>query len=165
MDIALVVGINAVALALLFIILSRRVDRRFRDEVALEPIRRELSELVAELNDVGDRNVSVIEDRIARLDALIGDADKRIRVLSGLLQPKPTPTYESLATLAHPSEGADKERVATDSPADDGTSFASPRERVLSLHRQGLSAEVIADRTGASVGEVELMIGLGETHR
>ncbi|MDZ7795136.1 MAG: hypothetical protein U5P10_16040 [Spirochaetia bacterium] len=41
----------------------------------------------------------------------------------------------------------------------------SKRERVINLHRQGISLDIIASRVGSTVAEVELIISMTEGHR
>lgn len=78
--------LNVVLLLFLAIWLRRLVVRRLEPERILNDLSNEIGELVAELNQTGDHNVSVLEDRIMQLRDLVADADRQIDELSALVQ-------------------------------------------------------------------------------
>ena len=65
-----------------------------------------------------------------------------------------------------PASGATEENEASahvpiGEPSPEPEDEIDPRELVRRLHSQGLSSELIANRTGVAIGEVELIISLG----
>lgn len=181
-------------LFLLFALWIRRlVVRRLEPERLLTDLRQEVAELVSEVNQAGDHNVSILEDRISELRTLVGDADRQIDELVAIVAAARDERSVSAASREAPQEPA-AEGTGGDGPADDGgdggepvytVQFAgrtvaeqvdepsediapedappeeSPRDAVQRLARQGLAPELIAGRTGMTIGEVELIISLG----
>jgi len=128
--------LQLVGLAGLYLVLRRYLHRtlRGRDEAAqLSP---RVTELIAEMNATAERNVTLLEDRIRRLDGLLREADRRA--------PRRSP------------EGGSEEQPA---PAPGGGARERDAE-VVRLRGLGLSSAVIADRLATSPGEVELILNL-----
>ena len=69
-------------LLLIYVLLRDRVRRAASTDAHVAEIRDEVSRLLVELNRTTDRNIALIEDRIASLNELLSSADKKI----GLLQ-------------------------------------------------------------------------------
>ncbi|TVR68349.1 MAG: hypothetical protein EA427_10565 [Spirochaetaceae bacterium] len=154
------------------------VVRRLRPDRILSDLNTEIRTLIAEINQAGDRNISLMEDRITRLSELIVRSDRQIDDARMMLEyldsrgagAKPADAEERGA----PGNGAGPAAQAPAAPepgppepsppAPDKPEPDSPdrdtRDTVLTLHRQGLSQELIAARTGVAIGEVELIISL-----
>ena len=62
----------------LYLILARRIERVRNVDDAVDRIRAEVGQIVTELNQTTDRNVTLIEDRIRALRLTLADADRRI---------------------------------------------------------------------------------------
>ena len=59
----------------------------------MDRIRREIGSVILELDSATDRNVTVVEDRLATLRDLLAEADRRIGILSGeRVRRSPDPT-------------------------------------------------------------------------
>lgn len=152
-------------------------------------IREELNLLLIELNQTTDRNITLIEDRITTLKKLIEEADKRIRVLNqetsrkvvestiynrlGKLRDEVsaaihTPTNDSQLSNDHARNsetGADKnsetkETIPFIKLSHHNVTKNEIKEKVINLYKQGLDKELIANRLGISLSEVELVIDL-----
>jgi hypothetical protein len=78
--ITLVVDVGG--LIIIYALLRDRLRRATTAEAQIAEIREEVSSLLVELNQTTDRNIVLMEDRIASLNDLLGTADKKI----GLLQ-------------------------------------------------------------------------------
>ncbi len=63
------------------VFLIGRIDRRTRPHKIMEELRTEIGGVIVELNATTDRNVQIIEDRIAELKKLIATADRKIKLL------------------------------------------------------------------------------------
>jgi hypothetical protein len=77
--ISLVVDIGG--LIIVYLLLRDRVRRTVAAETRIGEIREEVSRLLVELNQVTDRNIALIEDRIGVLNDAISTADKKIGLL------------------------------------------------------------------------------------
>ncbi|WP_020612459.1 DUF6115 domain-containing protein [Sediminispirochaeta bajacaliforniensis] len=166
--IALSVAINIILMAFAYIRLSKEIGRRRKSDSLLREIREEAEEIVREINQVTDRNVGLIEDSIRRLTEKLSDADKRITLLGKAAENKEKEriTYSHLrrplTEMQNPLPDFDQMRGdEKESSAKQKQETQPPlRERVLEMSRNGFSSQVIAQKTGATVGEVELMINL-----
>jgi hypothetical protein len=77
--ITLVVDVGG--LLLVYVLLRDRVRRATTAEAQIAEIRDEVSRLVVELNQTTDRNIALVEDRIASLNEQLSVADKKIGLL------------------------------------------------------------------------------------
>lgn len=138
--VALLIALQLVGLAGLYLVLRRRIDRSASGEAGAggaRQLRSEVAQLIVELNGAAERNVTLLEDRIRCLNELLQQADRRL--------PRPPP--------------APRPRTAAEPPAVAG-SAAQRVAQVMRLRRLGFSSAVIADRLAASQGEVELIVNL-----
>jgi hypothetical protein len=157
-----VIALQLAGLAGLYLVLRRRLDRIARGAGDLPELRSQVAELIAELNGTAERNISLLEDRIRRMDELLRQADR----CTG----RPRPASQRPASQRPASQRPASQRPASQRPASQhGTSAAQParagsaQERsaqVMRLRRLGFSSAVIADRLATSQGEVELIVNL-----
>lgn len=164
------------------------VVRRLKPERILSDLTGVVRNLIADLNQTGDHNISVLEDRIATLSDLIRRADHQIDDARMLLEHLSTGNYRvPPASETTPQDGphdfdaGDAEDTTVESRSDHREAPVEPgpdlenqereepvgdeqsrRSKVLSLYQQGVSADLIAARTGIAIGEVELIISLQE---
>ncbi len=68
-------------LLLIYVLLRDRVRRVTSVDSQIADVREEVSRLLVELNQTTDRNVALLEDRIARLNESLAVADKKIGLL------------------------------------------------------------------------------------
>jgi hypothetical protein len=174
----ILVAVNVVGYLVIYLLLKERVRRAASPAAQMEGLRDEVNRLVIELNQTTDRNIALIEDRIASLMELLGSADKKIglmrkesekhevgaRIYGRILAaktPVPDAAPSSFAgfTERPPRAG---ESVPGSGP---GIRAESIRDQVIALHNAGFSASVISARVGAPLGEVELIIALEERKR
>lgn len=177
-------GINLVLMGFLYILLSRKTARSKAAPEILEQIRRELDEMVVELNRTADRNIGLMEERIHTLNRLIGEADRRVSILQKetdkytravgtyrnvrpvRLEPFPggkrgSQGNEQPAAATYKAEGNPphgEEKVSRE--ARELGAAGEKREKVVQLYRQGISTEIIASRLGSTVAEIELIISM-----
>jgi hypothetical protein len=74
-------GFNAAALAIMFFYFRRVVRRTLALDEVLDRAREEIGALIAEMNQSADRNVSLLEDRIAKATAAAEAIEKRLGAL------------------------------------------------------------------------------------
>ncbi len=79
--ILITLAVDVGGLLLIYGILSARVRRATSAASQVSELREEIDRLVVELNQTADRNIALIEDRIASLNELAAVADKRIGLL------------------------------------------------------------------------------------
>jgi hypothetical protein len=68
-------------LLIVYLLLQQRVRRATSSESRISEIREEVSRLLVELNQATDRNIALMEDKIAVLNEAISTADKKIGLL------------------------------------------------------------------------------------
>jgi uncharacterized membrane protein YccC len=131
------------------------VSRKFReasrspDSQSQEQLRRDLEQLLGELQDLSRKIGAEIDTRFAKLEAAMRDADRRIAVLTRLSRAGEAPT---------PSEAS----PASEAPS--GRSDEDPRYTVVyELADAGFSAVDIARDLGKTPGEIELILNLRRT--
>ncbi len=153
----LIVFLNGAILAAFFVYFRRRIVRYLASGDALEEVKREIGRMVVDINETTERNIALIEERIARMNGLLAEADRRIVVLK----------KESERSLAKDGVYANlRPRPApVAKEAEPGVRAKSPREEVLDLHDQGMEPRLIASKLNKTLGEVELIISLGERRR
>ncbi len=172
-------------LLLLYVLLSDRVKRATTVQSQITEIREEVSRLLVELNQTTDRNIAVMEDKIASLNETLSSADKKIGLLQREIEKHDVGSqiYSRLAERRpqRPPEAIPAEAVEPPepepAPAPRGVTPraeqapAAPlavelsekpdlHERVMMLHRSGFAPSLIASRVGVPLGEVELIISL-----
>ena len=79
--VALLIALQLVGLAALYLVLRRRIDRSARGEAGAGGARRmrsEVAQLIVELNGAAERNVTLLEDRIRCLNELLQQAARRL---------------------------------------------------------------------------------------
>ncbi len=147
----LAIGINAVVILIIYLSLRSHVRKSTEAGHILDEIREDVEALIVEINQITDRNVSIIEDRVKQLNLLIEGADKRITLLKrgDEKNAEEVPRYNSL-----------KKTGLTDIEHIRNEQKMSKREQVVDLHRKGFSSGIIASKTGISIGEVELIVSL-----
>ena len=81
MDLVTLLIVQAIAFLFLLVWLKRRVDRELSADRALEQVRKEIGDLITELNATTERNITLIEDRVQRLNRILETTDRKIGVL------------------------------------------------------------------------------------
>ncbi len=145
------IGINIIIILLVYIKLSKKIQNAVEYDIILKEIRQDVDELVIEINQTTERNISLIEDRIKKINSLLSMADKRLTLLNRETGKRNVeiPRYNiiSKAILPDIKQTRDDQKV-------------SKKEQVLELFRNGFSSGIIASKVGSSIGEVELIISL-----
>lgn len=153
---------------IIYQVLSRRINKKIDNKTFLNSVKEEISSLITQINETSDRNVLLLENRLEKLNSLLSSADSRISKLKNViddslkikdeeiksekvyiaLEPEPEPEPEKII---------EQKQIVEDDPS------LSRRERILLLHKQGISSTVIANQTKATIGEVELIISLSRS--
>lgn len=179
-------AVNFLALLIMFFYFRRRVKRELHPDQILGEIREETGMLLAELNKTTDRNINLMEEKIAETRKVLDEADQRITLLkrdmdrhqrsqtvySRMLRPLPQPLplegepaspppAEAVAAAAAPVESEasalEKEARGAEKKEEESPDFT---RRVIDLYRKGFSSDLIARELHASISEVELIVTL-----
>jgi len=145
------VGINLIVILFIYLNLTKQIHNTKSYDYIIEQIRRDVEELVVEINQTTDRNISLVEDRINTIKTLLTQVDSRIKLLdreNG--KPKNIiPRYTNLQKTIL----SDVTKIRNDQKV-------SKREQVIELSKKGFTSGIIASKVGVSIGEVELIISL-----
>lgn len=133
-----------------YLILKQKLSKSFDPQTVLESIREEVDRIIVELNSTTDRNITLLEDKVQSLTSLIEQADKKISILRREIE------KHELAGKVY-TELAEK-RIKDPEEQDVHT-------QAVQLHRQGISAPVIAKSLGITLAEIELIISLANKNR
>lgn len=177
-ELIILIIVNVLLVFLVFFYFRRKFQNLVKSDSLLSQVREEIQELLVEMNQTTERNLSLTEERIRRLTDLLEKADKTIVLLNR--ETKKTErverTYTGIKpkTLVHTPEETREEdarnvtgrtaekSVSVKAGGDEKEQQKSSRERVLELNRQGISPGSIASKLGKTIGEVELIISLGD---
>ena len=162
-----------------FLYLKIRIDRVVSGEEWIHKIRDEIDQLVLEMNQTAERNVALLEHRVKALQKLLEEADKKMTVLQKESEKSDLSrqVYSHLRKQAVvPAEANHKNpQDESDLPLfENAPSKTSPerlpgktaeqakplKDRVMDLYEQGFSSEIISQKLGASISEVDLIINL-----
>lgn len=162
MTILITISINVLLWALAFIILRRRIDRQNDDRERMEKIREQFNQLIMELDQTTERNIQLLENKIAELKRLTQGAGKEIGMLEKqkLEYSQAMERYRELGRKewksAEVTAEVKKEEpfvVVPEEPVKE-----NPKEKVKRLHREGYTPDEIAKEVQLPKGEVELII-------
>ena len=153
-----VTGICLLAIYSVYFLLIRKISKILDSEKILSKVDEEINSLILELNQTTERNILLIEDRIKTLSNLIKSSDKSIMLLNKELdRQKIEPIDYSHLSKNRNFLPTEDEIVKEDEENDENL---SDKKRIMELFNNGFSPDVIASKTGSSIGEVELIITL-----
>jgi len=180
------IGSSIILAGVVYILLVKKMHKERSSAVITEQVRAEIDRMIVDLNQTADRNIGLIEQRMQSLGDMIKAADHRISLLQKHADDlaRSTDTYSRIRphNITAPRDEADSKPAKsfangitsasevqqnkaeqpkrTEEPGTTGGQ--SKRERVISLHRQGISTDIIASRVNSTVAEVELIITMTE---
>ena len=149
---------------IIYKVLSSKINKKIDNKTFLKEVHEEINSLITQINETSDRNVLLIENRLERLNNLISISDRSIVNLKNYNNN--IKKYESLKVeeeVIQEKVPIKIEEVITQEikSSDINTDVTlTRRERIILLHRQGISPTIIASQTKATIGEVELIISL-----
>ncbi|MCA1753232.1 MAG: hypothetical protein LC641_00755 [Spirochaeta sp.] len=111
--------------------------------------------MLVELNQTTEQNIALIEERIDQLNEAVQKADQRITLLD-----RETERKQEGGELYTDIIKRSAERRRRDTVVSPEATAESTTEQILSLHRKGIAPNIIANRVGSTVGEIELIISL-----
>jgi hypothetical protein len=161
-----------------FFYLRAYIRRSVSQEESMSAARDEVNRIILRIEEVTDKDISLIEDREKTLKALLEEADKRLKAYSRELKKdrNAQKTYQELGNSLRNSLSSGSgnrppvfspsgEQVAAHPPSGQMDEKAAPgnmNEQIRNLALAGFSPPVIASRLGISISEVELAMALLE---
>lgn len=133
---------------------TQTARERLQELAEQRGVRDDMEQLLAELQDLARKINAQIDTKFAKLEAAIADADRRIAALDRLIHQQ--------------AGGGIDVTVGDETPSGEGPSSPSPppaapdtaHARVYELADAGKSPVEIAQATGRTPGEVELILAL-----
>ncbi|QEN06037.1 hypothetical protein EW093_15505 [Thiospirochaeta perfilievii] len=146
-------------------VLNSKINKKIDNKSFMKDVRNEINSLITQINETSDRNVLLIENRLERLNDLLAVSDINIANLKSINKAKEvesvTPEISEDKVVAKAPIEIEEviiDNIEKQSVIDDKS--LTRRERILLLHKQGISPTIIASQTKATIGEVELIISL-----
>ncbi|MGP1577433.1 MAG: hypothetical protein ACTTH7_08160 [Treponema sp.] len=163
-----------------------KVSRNFSENAYRDTMRKEVNRLIIDIEHESDTAITLLEDKIQRIEKLLADTDKHLLlieteqgkwarqndVMQTFHSPSvPVPDNQQPATEAHNSASA-AEQHKNDSitiytkqihphPEMAKTSLnVSLREQVIDFAKKGFSLEFIAEKVDLPLGEIELILSM-----
>lgn len=177
MDLVLGILIIIAVQLVLFLVLRARIEQELNATTLLKDVRDEVDGMVRELNLSAERNIGLLEARIADMESLLAQADQKMVLMARELdrRDKTSGVYSQLrrATVPEPEPAPEPEvepvfELAPPPAPKPVVEPVKPRplkDRVLDLRDQGQDAAAIASSTGATRAEVELILSLNPRER
>ena len=148
-----------------FLYFRMMIRKELSRENRIESVRREIEQLIIELDRTADRNVEIVEDRIRTLKASIIKGEKIIHLIESEWdkRDRPNPLYTDLKPLQREEPRLPSNEIigiTPDEPLVLDIEVLDNKERAIELYKQGMDTLLIASATGLPRGEVELIISL-----
>ena len=130
---------------------GRPVREKYAELENRQAARRDVEQVMLELDKLARQVHARIDTKLVRLEALIRDADRRIAALA----PSTPQSKDPRATASAP-----RESVFAGVGGDPGEGDAKRFAFIYRLSEQGLSVVQIAEQVARPQGEIELILGL-----
>ncbi|MDR0910801.1 MAG: hypothetical protein LBM77_13680 [Spirochaetaceae bacterium] len=128
------------------------IKRRTEGAVILENYRKEINEMLNEIDRITDRDTVLVQDRVNELKKTLEEIDRRIPLLQKETENK------VLHEKAYKAIG--ERKIVFEKPAP--VSEPIPvKQQAQALQQEGLDAAHIAAKLNITIAEVELMLALG----
>lgn len=161
-------AVNVAAFFVAYLVLKKRIQSSLDARERVRELQAEVDALLAQFNGAADRNITILEERILRLEELVRRADQRIKLLqSGVGEPAPTDVRRSAMAPTEVQESAPVGALRSNPVLVYGPARPTPakdrdgiEDRAARLYAEGLSVEAIARQLGISTSEVKLILSL-----
>ena len=155
MVLLVVIGMS-VGSTLIYLFLRRLILSRLQSQALLKELQREIEKLITDFNQITDRNVAIFEERARALQALINQADQRLRLLQRAQKSEQEreERYRELGAQQQHLRALDSERH---------TRRQAKQAQIRELARQGYSHTEISLRVGVSIAEIEALLAFPES--
>ena len=143
-----------------FLYMLRLIKKRTSFDGILEDVREEVNRLLQRIDEITDKDISLIEDREKGLRSLLEETDRRLAAMNRELARRENAeeAYRKLGRFPI----IEKEKPPPPEPALPGGEKPSQEDQLKELVRSGFSPQIIASRLGISISEAELAVALQE---
>ena len=143
----------------LYLVLKKKIESRTDSSSILREIRDEVDRIIVELNQTTDRNITLIEDKLATLAAKLSEADRKIALLHKESERNDLST-QVYSSILQRRAGPVPEESAEKQPEKPPENPQDAHEQAVRLYRSGVSPAAIARQLGRPLAEIELVISL-----
>lgn len=160
--------IDILALTVFYLIFKNRIAKALDSRERVRELETEINKLLAQFNNAADRNITILEERVFKLEDLLRRADQRIKLLqqtpsikTDVAVPEQLMTRDLAGGTYTPTAKRQEFRPAS-------SVVVKPRqeegrdETVVKLHREGMEIDSIAHHLGISTTEVKLILRMAE---
>jgi len=143
-----------------FLYMLRLIKKRTSFDGILEDVREEVNRLLQRIDEITDKDISLIEDREKGLRSLLEETDRRLAAMNRELARRENAeeAYRKLGRFPI----IEKEKPSPPETALPGGEKPSQEDQLKELVRSGFSPQIIASRLGISISEAELAVALQE---
>jgi hypothetical protein len=132
------------------------IKKRTSYEGVLKDVRDEVNRLLQRIDEITEKDISLIEDREKQLKAILEESDRRLALLNKELDRR------EIAEKTYRELGKNPPPAIEEKPKPPENSQESMEDKISELVRSGFSPSVIASRLGISITEAELAVALLE---
>lgn len=187
MEILVGILLNLSLASLVYILLRRRIDARYTQKAFLEQIEKEVGQIVTDMNQTTERNIQLLENKLEAVKTLMeksqqvlvrGNAElnslqdryqqyRRFAAVpapgglaqegSTALQKNPPP---NMTRLADQAQAPPKDSVQNPPSDSKKPKREELKQMATDLYIKGEELGAISEKTGLSLGEVELIVAL-----
>ncbi len=160
-----------------YLIIKSNIEKKYVNKAIIDNIKKEINALIVQLNETTNDNITLIEERVKRLDRFLKIVDKRIAGLDGKIpdswkdydQPKqnvdnflysPQKLVKQTEKMAEIISSKEEKALAAETATNDALKNLSTPERVAYLFDNGWSADAIKKKLELSTGEMELFMNI-----
>lgn len=169
MEFILLFLLNFLGFVILFFLFKNRINQKLNARERVKELEAEINALLAQFNGAADRNITILEERILKLEDLLRRADHRIKLLQEKVkeesknfvasEPSSQGVYVKLGNNQHLNAASMKMSKITPNIVGQPKS-EELHEKVFKLYEDGVSVENIAHHFNISISEVKLILGL-----
>ena len=162
-NLLLIIALIAGGFFILYFILKYKILKIINPNSLVKEIKKEVDQVIVELNRTTEGNIGLLEDKINILSELLVRADKRIMLLQRESEKfNLGKNYNNI--LKHTGNKTGETGKTENQQPDNGNPAKETtiQEKVLMLYAEGVAKSIIAGKLNLTIGEVELIISLNE---
>ncbi|MDR0312868.1 MAG: hypothetical protein LBI14_04665 [Treponema sp.] len=157
MSLPLVISVGCLLFCFIaFLYFRSYINRKTSFEGVLKDVRDEVNRLLQRIDEITEKDISLIEDREKQLKAILEESDRRLALLNKELDRR------EIAEKTYREIGKNPPPVIEEKPKPPENNPQSLEDQISALALSGFSPSVIASRLGISITEAELAVALLE---
>ena len=160
-----------------YLIIKSNIEKKYVNKAIIDNIKKEINALIVQLNETTNDNITLIEERVKRLDRFLKIVDKRIGGLDNKIpdswkdydQPRqnvdnflysPQKVVKQTEKMAEIISSKEEKALAEETATNDALKNLTTSERAAYLFDNGWSTDAIKKKLGLSTGEMELLLNI-----